>query len=370
MPRPQKDPPPISKAGLYAEFEAATKPPFKFTKYSNASLEAIMRDEMATIGQRFLAWLMRRSWGEYRLFAVQEDGVTPAIQRNCCADLGIDKTSLSRTVAYYEKRGYIRCEGKLLIPVLVPDLETKPSAVENSEGFATFLEEWKVANSADFDELKVARATLKRLNKVVLSDYKKWRASRNNAGASLLEIDKTPKAETPPKTAPPASRRQPEAINKREEPEPKKENSRKATTTKPPDEVPAGGYASDRDELVALMKSTLGRTPDQKAVRTITEAIELRSGCLREYLDDIRPRLDRLRNPAKEGFFIRHAQVWGGEATTPAPDPAMAAKSAGPCECRGVGKIGDTYCACPMGVDLQRVESRPAKPATAPNGVP
>jgi len=353
---------------FYDEFQEATKD-MKFTKDFNGSLETVMHDEMATTGQRVLAWIKRRSWGNYRLFCVMDDGVTPALQRDCCAELGIDKTRLSHTISYLVKRGYIRYEDKLLIPVISPVLRGPGKERAASAEFQAFFEQWQVANSVDAEELKVARATLKRIRIVVLSAYKKSRASETNGGPSLVEIQKTPsKADPSPDGGAPVQSSSTEDSSVAVKP--KAESSRKATTTKtnpkasgePAVEVPAGGYASDRDELVALMKATLNRMPDKKAVRTITEALEIRGGTLREYLDDIKPRLERLRNPAREGFFIKHAQMWGGEGTTPAPAPETAEskeKRTGPCaECRGLGRVGDKYCDCPMGVDLQRVESR------------
>jgi hypothetical protein len=72
-------------------------------------------------------------------------------------------------------------------------------------------------------------------------------------------------------------------------------------------------YASDRDELVALMERKTGETPDRKLLRNIGDFLELRGGTLRQYLDDIAPRLDRLSKKPGLGFFFSHAKTWGGE---------------------------------------------------------
>jgi hypothetical protein len=48
------------------EFEEATRK-LKFTKDFNPALEATMRDSLATIGERILAWIKRRAWGNYCL---------------------------------------------------------------------------------------------------------------------------------------------------------------------------------------------------------------------------------------------------------------------------------------------------------------
>lgn len=173
---------------FYNEYLEATKD-LKFTKDSNASLEALMHDELAPTSQRVVAWIKRQSWGNYRLFCVLDDGVTPALQRDCCAELGIDKTRLSHTISYLQKRGYIRYEDKLLIPELSPTLRG-PGRRDRSDDYEVFFAEWQVANSVAAEEIKVARATLKRYNPVVLSDYKRWRASEKNSGASLIETKK------------------------------------------------------------------------------------------------------------------------------------------------------------------------------------
>jgi TolA-binding protein len=55
------------RAAAAASYEEQTKG-LLFTKDFGTALEAIMRDELATVGQRFLAWLKRYSWGEYSLY--------------------------------------------------------------------------------------------------------------------------------------------------------------------------------------------------------------------------------------------------------------------------------------------------------------
>lgn len=67
-------------------------------------------------------------------------------------------------------------------------------------------------------------------------------------------------------------------------------------------------YASERDELIALIQESTKTSPDQQAIRTIQEQLEVRHGTLRAYLDDIRPRLKRLRHPPTISFFVSHAK--------------------------------------------------------------
>jgi hypothetical protein len=168
-----------------AEYEAKTKG-LSFTKDFQTRQEALMRDPLATVGERVMAWILRRSWGEFRLYAVREDG-EPAYQRDCVKELGIDKKAVSRAVAYYQKRGYLENQPKLLYPVIAPQLTSPVNTREKSQEYATFYEDWKVAYSCDFQEEEVARSTIKRITKVRLSLYKKSREQKRKAAASLLE---------------------------------------------------------------------------------------------------------------------------------------------------------------------------------------
>lgn len=161
---------------------------------------------------------------------------------------------------------------------------------------------------------------------------------------------------------------------KEEEPNPVQQQSSTTTTRTPTPESEAGPpseanpsqkYASDRDELVALIKQTTGRQPDLGMIRNICEKVELRGWTLRQYLDDITPRIPRLSMPPGEGFFVWHARNVGGAATEAAPEPEtieQKAERTGPCKkCKGFGKVKDVYCTCRMGLDLERVEKRPAQ---------
>lgn len=128
-------------------------------------------------------------------------------------------------------------------------------------------------------------------------------------------------------------------------------------------------YATDRDALVAMVREGTGRKPDVKLIRKITESLEVRGGTVAEYLADIRPRIPRLRHPPGEGFFLGHAQKWGGEQTTPAPEPETADQQkarTGPCEiCKNIGMVNGEYCICKMAEDLRKADQRKKPPAAA-----
>jgi hypothetical protein len=169
------------------EFERATRG-VAFAKDFLPSLEALMRDRVETSEARIMAWLKRTSWGNQSLHCINEDG-TEAFQADCAVQLGIDKRRVSKVMQYLEQRGYLERRGnaKVLYPVVSPTL-TGPPPDSNGKSperatFSTFLELWKVAHSSDFFELEVARSTVERIRKVVLSDYKQWLATRTKSDA-------------------------------------------------------------------------------------------------------------------------------------------------------------------------------------------
>jgi hypothetical protein len=191
----------IVKGGRKA-FDEATRG-LNFTKDFHTAVEAVMHDPTETHGRRFMAWLKRRAWGKYRLYAMTDEN-QPATQADAAAELGIDKRIISNLVAYYEKRGYLYREEKILCPVIAPQPGPALEKVTRSPDFAKFLDEWKVAHSSDFQALEVARSTVKRLRKVILSSYKQWLAPRTTNAATAAEdvssgpgeVENTPERES------------------------------------------------------------------------------------------------------------------------------------------------------------------------------
>src|ERR1022692_3499921 len=177
------------------DFEEATRD-LKFTKDFNRALEATMRDRLATIGERVMAWCKRRSWGNYSLYCVK-DNSEPAFQVDCAAELGVDKRRVSETMRYYAARGYLEIRGpaKLLYPVISPRIVGPSDPEEKSEEYRTFL---------DFCE--VARSTVKHIREVQRSDYKQWRALRTKSGANKggdSESSENLASSTPSPSSPP-----------------------------------------------------------------------------------------------------------------------------------------------------------------------
>jgi hypothetical protein len=123
-------------------------------------------------------------------------------------------------------------------------------------------------------------------------------------------------------------------------------------------------YKGDRDELIALIQASVGQPPDRRLIRDIVEGLELRNISLREYLEDIHPRLCRLKHPPGFGFFRHHLTAWhDGKRALPS---ASAEKPVSPCpSCSGTGRRANKYCDCAMGRDLEQVEKRIARMAAA-----
>ena len=167
-----------------------------FTPDFNTRLEAVMHDQLATIGERYKAWLARNCWGRDSWYAVKEDG-TPAWQRDAVKDLGISKQRISAATRYLVNRGYLREELKILYLVISPRPGPDPQKVRDTPDFLTnFLSDWKVTNTQDFLEWeqaretrKVANTTVKKIERIMAADFKKWQGVRTLPEKSLQTTD-------------------------------------------------------------------------------------------------------------------------------------------------------------------------------------
>lgn len=186
--------PPRSKDELYKEFKALLSR-FTFTADFNSSLEALMHDKLATVGQRVMAWGKRYSWGNYSPYCIGNDG-RPLFQRDCCAELGLHKSQVSRTIQYYADRGYIELRGKLIFFIIEVQLKPLPDKATDPDSYVAFCERWKVANSSDSQELEVAEAVVKRIKTSRLSAYRKSLTPGKSAGPSLLQIERSPEPDS------------------------------------------------------------------------------------------------------------------------------------------------------------------------------
>jgi hypothetical protein len=175
------------RAQASADFAAATED-LRFTKQFWETQAAIMDDVLATAFDRVSAWIYRFSWGEFALFCMGADG-TPMYQVHCAKHLKLSKQTVSKTVVYLQARGYLQPHAKRLIPAIKPVLSV-PKKGEKSREYEDFVEGWKVANSADFERLEVARSTVREIRKVIRSEYKKSQQQKTKASASLLETNR------------------------------------------------------------------------------------------------------------------------------------------------------------------------------------
>jgi len=125
---------------------------------------------------------------------------------------------------------------------------------------------------------------------------------------------------------------------------------------------------TEKAELIELIRQAAGEPADRRLIRDIGDSLELRSVPLREYLDDIRPRLLRLKHRPRAGFFLNHAREW--RDSRPAQLPAQPIRSEARCShCRGTGRTRAGYCTCSMGKELERVERRMGIPNPQQEGV-
>jgi Helix-turn-helix domain len=177
---------------------------------------------------------------------------------------------------------------------------------------------------------------------------------------------------TPPpvsaKTPPPASDVTPKETHGKEGHREQSPSSSPSAST-PPSPTPSHNAnelddekpKSEKAELIDLIRGSTGQPPDRRLFRDITEALELRGVPLREYLDDIRPRLGRLKHPPRPGFFRHHATSWRDSRPVEKPvEPVSREPSRCPV-CSGSGRTPNGYCTCTMGQDLMKVESRARK---------
>lgn len=181
------------------------------------SLARVMADPESCLDERVLAWAKYFAWGNYREIAVRltsNGAEMPLRQRNCAEDLAwleagarvewldapddvrsaelarlgvraLDKTAPSRAIRSNEMRGTIDSEtGYDIRPTVSPKLRTPDEPSDDESQYKNFLAHFQVEHFQEWQELEVARSTVKRLNIVVLSSYREWRASRRNSTPS------------------------------------------------------------------------------------------------------------------------------------------------------------------------------------------
>jgi len=114
-------------------------------------------------------------------------------------------------------------------------------------------------------------------------------------------------------------------------------------------------WQTEQDELAALVLQSTGFHADRKLLEAIAQALEVRGQFLRSYLDDITPRLARLKETPRAGFFLSHARGFGGYSQQKiAPTPINRT----PC-CRWGTRVDGTFCGdCETGRELRKAQER------------
>jgi hypothetical protein len=145
-----------------AAYEKATGK-LTFTKDFFDHQQAVIADTRNTMGERFMACVIWRAWGQNCLFCVTDDG-RDAWQPDFADWLLVDKRRISDLYAHYTERGntergYLRLERKRLYPVLNPTLSPGgkspgPTGLFEDSDFAKW---WKVQAPADFSAYMVHR---------------------------------------------------------------------------------------------------------------------------------------------------------------------------------------------------------------------
>ncbi len=110
-------------------------------------------------------------------------------------------------------------------------------------------------------------------------------------------------------------------------------------------------YPSELDEMLVLFKEASGEALESKVAENILQVLESRMVSLRTFLDDIRPRIGRLKSKPGAGFFLMHAREIGGYKTQQIEGSVVGKR------CCTFGKTESGYCIrCDLGKDLARAD--------------
>jgi hypothetical protein len=261
--------------GQYKEFRAVTDD-LLFAKQFHSALEAVLKDDLNTNGERVMAWVIRTAWGHTSLYCVLPTG-EPAYASDCARDLKINPGSVSRILAYKEQRGYLERRGiaKVIYPVIAPVLSPEePEKVARDATYAAFFDDWKVANASTYEELLVAEATRNRIRKLVLAAWHLVKRPQRTADASLDKI--------------PEDFKEASSSDLFVAPE--------ATTTPFDPEPPAPAVALE----AGIIRMFVGAGKDNPTPRQIAEAIAALPDdpeAHAAFLESLRPKMARVRHP-------------------------------------------------------------------------
>lgn len=207
----------------------------KFTLVFNVTMEAFIGNPEVPIEWRVLAFIWRHSWGNASDTVVDKIGANacPLRQNDIASRLGVPHRRISESVILLREMNYLASDtGYLIQPIEDPTLnsgEQKANQFPAPSGlFFDFCSLWKVQALADSQELESAEATVNRIKKVRLGQYKKWLRARTKSGASLIQplnppniikSEETSSSSALPVVAPPPAQEPPEQNAKAEEEE-------------------------------------------------------------------------------------------------------------------------------------------------------
>lgn len=349
--------------------------------YAPDFLDSLVR-RMATPGdftERTFAWLVYRASGNQSLTAIhlygkksELDTETELRQRDCCLELAwleaghpaewldaplhlfreeaarrgvepIERSNISDGFAENRERGTV-ASGTGHRLVLIPSpFVADSSAFQETKGedpppYRTFKAEWDVAHSAEIAEEQVARSTLKRINKIRLSDYKKWKRSatpQQNGGTSLEALETVEPLEATPAVAPvqPVVHHHQTSL---EEKNPTTLPPKKVDDDGKPKPLPEGReYLNARAELIAIFKAKAHEAPKLPFLNVLEGILVNKGHTFEELLEELRPHLaNEWRNPP--GFLIDFARK---AFLPPVEEPALKPKPKCP-RCRADNQRG------------------------------
>jgi hypothetical protein len=128
-------------------------------------------------------------------------------------------------------------------------------------------------------------------------------------------------------------------------------------------------YASDRDRFIMLYLEVTGELPELELVNQVEQVLIEQQQSLARFVEDVRPRLERLRAKPGPGFFLTQARKLGAGSLRPVRVKVIPAATHIPAvdeprcaECglrfgRGIGVVprGKEFVSCPA--CLERGES-------------
>lgn len=146
----------------WAEFDSIQLP---FTKFFNPAAERFIADKENPAVNRVYAWIKRKAWGNRSPHCVKSlNDRTALLQRDCAADLDLNKATVSKAIAKLERRGYLDLDSPYLTPLMNPESPGATDPIDDNDSFQEFVDgDFKVSNPETWGEMKTVDAEIKSL---------------------------------------------------------------------------------------------------------------------------------------------------------------------------------------------------------------